>query len=320
MPRRAGVSSFGFGGMNAHLVVEEPPSSLPAETEDRARRHLFVLSARDQERLDLSVQRLLDHLDRLHMSGPARESAADIAYTLQVGRRPHAARLAVVARTLDELNEVLRCHLDGGADERLFTGGRAGGAAPAEWDAQDVESAWSRAHGGDPRRLAVLWVNGTGIDFSDLHPAGARKRVTLPSYPFAPTSHWLPEAAPVRQALPVAPPTPETSAPAVATNIASRNGATGTRPGAPPSARVGAPAPQQTKAEPDRSASLQLHVREAVANGIGIPASEVDPNASSVPTVSTRSGLCASCRTSRRATAITSPWRRFWSIPASIGW
>ncbi|MEU0001266.1 SDR family NAD(P)-dependent oxidoreductase [Streptomyces microflavus] len=277
LPRRAGVSSFGFGGMNAHLVVEEPPSSLPAATEDQARRHLFVLSARDQERLDVSAQRLFDHLDRLHMSGPDCESAADIAYTLQVGRRPHAARLAAVARTLDELKEVLRCHLDGGADERLFTGSRAGGAAPAEWDAQDVEAAWSRAHGGDPRRLAVLWVNDTGIDFSDLHPAGARKRVTLPSYPFAPTSHWLPAAAPVRPALPVAPPTPETSAPAVATDFASRNEATGTRPSAPPPARVGAPAPQQTKAEPDRSARLRLHVREAIADGIGIPASEVDP-------------------------------------------
>ncbi|MCD9899122.1 hypothetical protein LUR56_01210 [Streptomyces sp. MT29] len=126
-PRRAGVSSFGFGGMNAHIVVEEPPATEPDTTPDAAAPHLFVLSARTPERRDAHARGLMAHLDRLLTSGgPHRPTAAEVAYTLQVGRRPFAARLAVTATSLDELADALRNHLDGTPDERLHASTPAG--------------------------------------------------------------------------------------------------------------------------------------------------------------------------------------------------
>jgi acyl transferase domain-containing protein/glutamate-1-semialdehyde aminotransferase len=94
-PRRAGVSSFGVGGTNAHVVLEEAPSA-PVPPPDDAEQ-LIVLSARSAAALDAATTRLRDHL----VSHPA-EPLADVAYTLQTGRRRFAHRRAIVARGTDE--------------------------------------------------------------------------------------------------------------------------------------------------------------------------------------------------------------------------
>ncbi|MDO9105380.1 MAG: amino acid adenylation domain-containing protein [Methylovulum sp.] len=63
-PRRAGISSFGFGGVNAHLVIEEYPEtpSTPQPNQEHlntAQPCLIVLSAKDQDRLKDHASRLL---------------------------------------------------------------------------------------------------------------------------------------------------------------------------------------------------------------------------------------------------------------------
>lgn len=58
-PRRAGISSFGLSGTNAHMVVEEGPTTPPPPPYTKAERP-FVLSARDLSGLDRQVRRLRD--------------------------------------------------------------------------------------------------------------------------------------------------------------------------------------------------------------------------------------------------------------------
>ncbi|MGW3572384.1 type I polyketide synthase, partial [Streptomyces sp. NPDC000941] len=63
--RRAGISAFGFGGTNAHLILEEPPTppDRSAETTaDTDTEHLLVLSARTPQALDAATDRLAHHL------------------------------------------------------------------------------------------------------------------------------------------------------------------------------------------------------------------------------------------------------------------
>ncbi|HEY0505333.1 MAG TPA: amino acid adenylation domain-containing protein, partial [Lysobacter sp.] len=89
-PRRAGVSSFGLGGTNAHAVLEEAPQ-LPASTPaDGAQ--LLVLSARTPAALGAAVERLADHLQ-----SHAHDNLADVAWTLAVGRKAFAHRIAIAA-------------------------------------------------------------------------------------------------------------------------------------------------------------------------------------------------------------------------------
>jgi amino acid adenylation domain-containing protein len=89
-PRRAGVSSFGVGGTNAHIVMEEAPPSLPSDAANGPQ--LLLLSARTVSALDASVSRLARHL-----SAQPDIALADVAWTLAVGRKAFAHRIAVVA-------------------------------------------------------------------------------------------------------------------------------------------------------------------------------------------------------------------------------
>ena len=94
------MSSFGIGGTNAHVVLEESPSvesAPPAGTEQ-----LVVVSAKTRDALDRASANLVGHL-REHPTA----SLADLAFTLQTGRRRFEHRCAVVARDGAELADLL---------------------------------------------------------------------------------------------------------------------------------------------------------------------------------------------------------------------
>ncbi|WP_435213360.1 SDR family NAD(P)-dependent oxidoreductase [Streptomyces sp. bgisy034] len=175
LPRRAAVSSMGFGGSNAHVILEEYPEHAPhpAEATAAGRAEMFVLSARDGDRLREAAHALADRLD-----GDRTVSAAEVAHTLRSGRDAMECRLAVVAESLPELVAALRAHVSGRADDRLFTG-RAGNSGTAAVPTDD------------PRALGRQWVEGRAgnVALAALTAPGVR-RVGLPGYPFAPTRFW----------------------------------------------------------------------------------------------------------------------------------
>lgn len=99
-PRRAGVSSFGIGGTNAHVLLEEAPiregSVSPRPWQ------LLLLSARSETALQTAVERL-----EQHMASHPDLNVADVAYTLQVGRKAFNHRLALVCATTASPTAVL---------------------------------------------------------------------------------------------------------------------------------------------------------------------------------------------------------------------
>ncbi len=87
--RRAGVSAFGIGGTNAHIILEEAPQEKPTSSSHSW--YLLTLSARTPALLDEMTENLARHI-----SSHSEQHLADIAYTLQVGRRQFAYRRAFV--------------------------------------------------------------------------------------------------------------------------------------------------------------------------------------------------------------------------------
>ena len=195
-PRRAGVSSFGFSGTNAHVVVQEAPPAAP--TPEAAPCHLFTLSARTEAQLRAQAERLADHIE-----GGPDQAAWDVAHTLLVGRPHLAERLAVIAADLPDLARRLCDWLSGETgtgvatarvderDHREDAEAVATGCALIDHLCPSDAQAW-RA-GLD--QLAALYLRGCRLPFERLAPAGCR-RVALPTYPFADTRYWVPEASP----------------------------------------------------------------------------------------------------------------------------
>ncbi len=87
-PRRAGVSAFGVGGTNAHLILEEPPVAQPPAARSC---ELLVLSAKTPGALDAASANLARHLTE----NPEAD-LANVAFTLQEGRRHFAHRRVLV--------------------------------------------------------------------------------------------------------------------------------------------------------------------------------------------------------------------------------
>ncbi len=94
-PRRAAVSAFGVGGTNAHAILEEAP--LQSRASEARPFQLLTLSAKTETALDTVALKLAKHL------GEHRElNLADVAHTLQVGRRELGYRRSVVCRDVED--------------------------------------------------------------------------------------------------------------------------------------------------------------------------------------------------------------------------
>ena len=107
-PARASVSAFGVGGTNAHVVLQEAPSS---EGASPARSwQLLMLSAKTEA----SLKRMRANL-AAHLEANSDLTLADAAYTLQAGRQSFPHRSFVLAENVSGAIAALK------NTERLFT-------------------------------------------------------------------------------------------------------------------------------------------------------------------------------------------------------
>ncbi|MCC3774903.1 type I polyketide synthase, partial [Streptomyces sp. UNOB3_S3] len=100
-PRRAGVSSFGISGTNAHVILEEPPTTDIEPAQERPDLPVvpWVLSARDDAALKAQADRLLSHVKGLADAEPT--DIRDVGLSLATTRSAFDHRAAVVAQDLD---------------------------------------------------------------------------------------------------------------------------------------------------------------------------------------------------------------------------
>jgi acyl transferase domain-containing protein len=130
-PRRAGINTFGFGGINAHVILEEVPAASvkrgrvtvpdlemraesgarPRRTEPGVRREseLVIFSAATKDELDEQVRQVVNYLRRDQTSPTLADVACSLARRVVPGQ---PCKLAFVCDDLSHLSQLLRVWRD----------------------------------------------------------------------------------------------------------------------------------------------------------------------------------------------------------------
>lgn len=182
----AGLSSFGMSGTNVHAVLESFPEQINTNNY-RHDKYVFVFSARDKEDLTTLISRYID----LEEEGL---NPCDIAYTLQIGRKPERVRLAIVADGIFSLKKYLQDFISGKPDPfgTFYTEGES---IKDIFDIQDQEDVDIHTRAfiskADWAGLASSWCSSEQINWELLYESATPWRVSLPTYPFKEKKVWI---------------------------------------------------------------------------------------------------------------------------------
>ncbi|MGW7366848.1 SDR family NAD(P)-dependent oxidoreductase, partial [Streptomyces sp. NPDC054841] len=176
-PRRAAISAFGMGGVNAHVIVEEPPA-VPVREGAVQDSHLVRVTGVD----DVAVRALATaYADRFDTARDDWETA-DLCHTANVGRSPLEFQTAVSGCDAAELATALRAVAAGRVPIARVDSGLT-----AEQALGDTAAA------GEPDRhtavVAMVRAGYAHVEWAALSAPGARV-ADLPTYPFVAQKHW----------------------------------------------------------------------------------------------------------------------------------
>lgn len=190
--RIAAINSFGATGTNVHMVIEEYEGHHSYELENAV--ILFVLSARNKDRLMAYTGRMLSYFERNECDSQLQ----NVAFTLQTGREPMEERLAFVAETVDEIRKKLKSYINNSADDNLVLYGNKKHGLPGEKKKEAdlaVKTLLEKFRRNRSReileKLAEHWVQGTVIDWQQLYSGEMPEKISLPGYPFAEERCWV---------------------------------------------------------------------------------------------------------------------------------
>lgn len=172
-PRRAGVSSFGIGGTNAHIILEEAPNTSSERTWQK--QFILPLSAKTKAAILQATKNLYDHLKTNKTFYAKQQNFADLVFTLQVGRQDFIYRTAIICQNVNEALQKINTI----RKKDIVTIDPNKSQPPLQ-----------------PNNLPLTqimdkWLKGSVIQWVNLYAKEKRKRVNLPTYPFAKKSYWL---------------------------------------------------------------------------------------------------------------------------------
>ncbi|WP_054739557.1 SDR family NAD(P)-dependent oxidoreductase [Cellulosilyticum ruminicola] len=189
--RYAAISSFGFSGTNVHTVVKEAP--LKAKYTQVKPAYIFMLSAKTDEQLKQYAETMVKYVEEHD-----ELEAADISFTLLIGRKHFANRLAFVYRDKEELIRILEGWLSNKqvavysneVNEKKFREKAAVREEGNEYIEQTLRVIDSQTYIRLLENIAELYAQGYNLRYKELFEGSDYGRTKLPTYPFAKEHYW----------------------------------------------------------------------------------------------------------------------------------
>lgn len=198
-PLRAGVSSFGFGGVNAHVVIENH-QALPAHQQQvqPQKPELLIISAQSASSLQHMCEQLLLWIDDIQNSDDKTLNVSNMAWTLKTGRDEMSHRLACVVEDFTDVKRHLTDYIAGESRQFLFSGiveksNKNSSVSQPINDSIQINDKTGLSE------LAKQWVNGAVFDWKNLSKNSQLRTIHLPSYVFDAHKCWVELPADLKQ-------------------------------------------------------------------------------------------------------------------------
>lgn len=195
-PLRAGVSSFGFGGVNAHVIIENyQPTMRHLDVVRQIKPELFILSAKSASSLINICYQLLQWVDLNRDSKNSAISLENIAWTLQTGRDEMPYRLAFIVSDFGEIKQTLQNYINGERKKELYTGvvdiKKKHVTQSKVMIKNHLETVSELSKNPVLNTIAKEWVKGVVFDWNDLSQSSRLQTIHLPSYVFDGHKCWV---------------------------------------------------------------------------------------------------------------------------------
>lgn len=198
--RIAGISSFGAGGSNAHVIIEEAPKINTHLKMRQKPAYLLVLSAKTETALQQKITELYlwlkSHIKKLS----ADISIENISYTLNTGRSHFEKRCAIVTDSIQELLTTFESLKADQEPEKAFINfsgkeKKQNQTVMSKLFNQLIQETVqghlsAKEYRDHMLALANFYVDGYDLDLAPLHQGESKRKISLPTYPFAKDRYW----------------------------------------------------------------------------------------------------------------------------------
>lgn len=192
IPRRAAINTFGFGGVNAHLVIEE---FLKNEHKSEEHKNIFVLSGTSEESLNRKSEKIMRYI---HDKNYKDSDINNICFTLQQGREHLPYRLAFVVENINDILTNLKHYINKDYNSKVISVSNLEDQSNQniseildEPELNEIIKKWINQK--KLSKIQKLWINGLVIPWNQFYINKNVHKVSLPSFDFNEYSYWISE-------------------------------------------------------------------------------------------------------------------------------